>query len=150
MKDWQSKKVIPELSKEQATRMITDAPEQAADLLVVLTKTVNVLSRKVDELTSKVEDLEGRLSKNSSNSSKPPSSDGYKKPSPKSLRKKSGKKSGGQKGLKGTTLSSEERPQVFDISTPRIAVVEHIAQTVKCSCGNIHTGTFPDGVTPPA
>jgi transposase len=75
MKDWQSKKVIPELSKEQATRLTADAPEQAADLLVMLTKTVNVLSKKVDELTLKIEDLEGRLSKNSSNSSKPPSSD---------------------------------------------------------------------------
>lgn len=177
MKDWQSKKVIPELSKEQATRMVTDEPEQAANLLVVLTKTVNELSGKVDELTSKVEELEGRLSKNSSNSSKPPSSDGYKKPAPKSLRKKSGKKNGGQEGHKGTTLSqvsnpdeiitrrcgtcscgssldkgtvlSEERRQVFEIPKPRIDVVEYVAQTVQCSCGKIHTGTFPEGVTSP-
>jgi transposase len=177
MKDRQSKKVIPELSKEQASKMIKDEPEQAADLLVVLTKTVNDLSAKVAELTTKVEDLEGRLSKNSSNSSKPPSSDGYKKPAPKSLRKKSGKKSGGQEGHKGTTLSqvstpdeiithhcgtcscgsnldngtvlSEERRQVFDIPKPRIEVVEHVVQTVKCSCGKIHTGTFPEGVASP-
>jgi transposase len=177
MKDWQSIKVIPELTKEQASKMIKDEPELAADLLVVLTRTVNVLSRKVDELTAKVEELEGRLSKNSSNSSKPPSSDGYTKPSPKSLRKKSGKKSGGQRGHKGTTLSqvsnpdeiithrsgkcccgldlengtvlSEERRQVFDIPTPRVEVIEHIVQTVKCSCGEIHTGTFPEGVTSP-
>lgn len=157
--------------------MIKDNPEQAANLLVALTKTVNILSVKVDELTAQVEDFKRQLSKNSSNSSKPPSSDGYKKPSPKSLRKKSGKKSGGQKGHKGTTLSkvscpdkviqhslgkcscglslekgtvlSEERRQVFDIPTPRIEVTEHCVQKVKCSCGKIHTGVFPEGVNSP-
>ena len=178
MKDRQLKQVIPELSKEQAVKMVKEEPEQAADMLVALTKTVNVLVIKVDELTSKVEDLEGRLSKNSSNSSKPPSSDGYRKPSPKSLRKKSGRKSGGQKGHKGSTLSkvsipdrvinhstancscglclkegvvlSEERRQVFDIPTPRLEVTEHLVQTVECSCGKINTGIFPEGVNSPA
>lgn len=62
------RQVIPELSKEQATKMVKEEPEQAADMLVALTKTVNVLVRKVDELTLKVEDLERQLSKNSSNS----------------------------------------------------------------------------------
>ena len=178
MKDRPLRQVIPELSKEQATKMVKEEPEQAADMLVALTKTVNVLVRKVDELTLKVEDLERQLSKNSSNSSKPPSSDGYNKPSPKSLRKKSGKKSGGQKGHKGSTLSkvktpdriithnpgncscglclaegvvlSEERRQVFDIPKPRLEVTEHLVQTVKCSCGKIHKGVFPEGVNSPA
>jgi hypothetical protein len=166
MKDSQVKQLFPELSKEQASQMIKEDPGQAANLLVALTKTVNILSSKVDELTIQVEELERRLSKDSSNSSKPPSSDGYKKPSPKSLRKKSGKKSGGQKGHKGTTLSkvnnpdkiihhsldncscglsldkgtvlSEERRQVFNIPAPRIEFTEHCVQKVKCSCGKIH------------
>jgi predicted transcriptional regulator len=68
MKDRPLRQVIPELSKEQATKMVKEEPEQAADMLVALTKTVNVLVRKVDELTLKVEDLERQLSKNSSNS----------------------------------------------------------------------------------
>ena len=50
------------------------------------------------KLKQRVKELEDRLNQNSSISGKPPSSDGYKKPNPKSLRGKSGKPSGGQFG----------------------------------------------------
>ncbi|HED14503.1 MAG TPA: hypothetical protein ENI62_12760, partial [Gammaproteobacteria bacterium] len=55
-------------------------------------------------LVARIEHLESRLAKNSHNSSKPPSNDGYDKPKPKSRRTKSGRPSGGQPGHKGTTL----------------------------------------------
>ncbi len=63
----------------------------------------------IASLTTRVKELEDRLAKNSSNSSKPPSSDPM-KPQPKSLRQRSARKPGGQKGHPGRTLSLVEDP----------------------------------------
>jgi transposase len=60
---------------------------------------------------ARIAELERRLGLNSSNSGKPPSSDGLKKPSRvSSLRESSGKKTGGQKGHPGETLRRVENP----------------------------------------
>lgn len=56
---------------------------------------INVQAAEIETLKKKIAELENQLNKNSNNSSKPPSSDGYAKPAPKSLREKSGKKPGG-------------------------------------------------------
>src|SRR5499433_633768 len=65
----------------------------------------------------RIDELERRLRLNSSNSSKPPASDGLKKPprTPrvKSLREPSGRKPGGQKGHRGETLRPVENPDVI-------------------------------------
>ena len=61
-------------------------------------------SQKIEliiELMARISALEAQFGMNSSNSSKPPSSDGYAKPAPKSLRRKSGRKRGGQPGPAG-------------------------------------------------
>ena len=89
-----------------------------------LTRTLASKEQLLQEGEAKIKELEARLGKNSQNSSKPPSSDGFKKPPPKSLREKSGKKSGGQPGHKGETLRQVETPDVVVDHTPSV-----------CSCG---------------
>jgi len=64
--------------------------------------------KTIQELMDRMAELEERLNKDSHNSSKPPSSDGYKKTYPKSLRQKSSRKAGGQKGHNGNMINNEE------------------------------------------
>lgn len=128
-------------------------------------------------LKERLAELERRLGLNSSNSSKPPSSDGLRKPTS-SLRPKGNKPSGGQKGHKGHTLtqtpnpdqiishrvekcgacqtSLEETPaksiikrQVFDIPEPRIEITEHQAEVKVCACGHMNRAAFPKGIQAP-
>jgi transposase len=134
---------------------------------------------RIQKLEAKVHDLEGRLSKNSSNSSKPPGSDGLKKPPPKSLRDKSGKKPGAQQGHIGKGLAQIKNPdlivthapsscngcglnlnqvdgdctekrQVFDVPQPKIEVTEHCVLEKQCPhCGEVSKGVFPENVRGP-
>ena len=77
-------------------------------------------------MQARIAELERRLGLNSSNSGKPPSSDGLKKPlRVRSLREGSGKKSGGQKGHPGETLRQSETPD---------AVIDHYPPTCA-ACG---------------
>jgi len=69
-----------------------------------------IYESKFQKMEARIKELEDQLSKNSRNSSKPPSSDGYKKPSPKSLRKKTNRKIGGQKGHSGHNLKITKTP----------------------------------------
>jgi len=80
------------------------------------------LMAQVARLTARVAELEARLGMNSANSSKPPSSDGYAKPTPKSLREKSGRKPGGQQGHAGTTLRQVAVPDAVEVHSPKWCV----------------------------
>ena len=70
--------------------------------------------------------LEARLAQNSANSHRPPSSNGYTKPDPKSLRTKSDRKSGGQHGHPGSTLLPADKPDF---------IVVHRLKLCPCGCG---------------
>ncbi len=77
---------------------------------------------------AELQDLKARLAKDSHNSSKPPVSDGLKRPLPqtRSLRRRSGRKPGGQLGHRGETLHLVATGQVD-------AVVEH-RPTICATC----------------
>ncbi len=80
------------------------------------------LQARIVELEVLVAELQVRLGQNSSNSSKPPSSDGYSKPSPKkrSLRRSSGRKQGGQEGHEGAHLERVEVPDRRIVHEPDV------------------------------
>ena len=110
----------------------------------------------------------------------PPSSDGLaKRPRPRSLRKRSGKKPGGQQGHAGVTRAlvdnpdqvmrhvptvcagcglslaaapeiGQERRQVIEIPEPRPEVTEHQAAHKACPvCQTVTAGEFPAAVSQP-
>ena len=64
---------------------------------------------------AKIQKLEEQLRKNSQNSSKPPSSDGYKKPKPVSNREKTGRKPGAQAGHKGNGMKMVQADIIEDV-----------------------------------
>src|ERR1700716_3662402 len=73
----------------------------------------------VAALRAQIAELERRLGLNSSNSGKPPSSDGLKKPARvSSLRERSGKKPGGQRGPKGETRGQGVSPDDVALHSP--------------------------------
>lgn len=78
------------------------------------------------DLQTRVATLQSQPALNSQNSSKPPSTDGYAKPAPKSLRKKSGLRPGGQHGHPGNTLPPADKPDF---------IVVHRLKRCPCGCG---------------
>lgn len=88
----------------ELTEKLNTALEQAQIQHEKDTARIEALTKKIEELTGK------KTRKDSHNSSMPPSSDGYGKPAPKSLREKSGKKAGGQPGHKGNSMEITREP----------------------------------------
>src|SRR5437588_10799641 len=75
----------------------------------------------LEQANARIKQLEGQAAKDSHNSSKPPSTNGFKEPMRKtqSLREKSGKNSGGQPGHPGRTLMMVEQPDQTILLTPQ-------------------------------
>jgi transposase len=152
-------------------------------LIKDLQQTVKDLKYTVAELVKENAVLKARIQelehpKNSNNSSVPPSKDENRAKKNQSLRKKSGKKTGGQFGHKGHTLKMVENPdkvidhvpdvcagcgksladhqshciekrQVVEIPPIHPVFVEHRSHSKKCTCGYINKSAFPVGVNSP-
>lgn len=136
---------------------------------------VTGLLARIEALEERTKKLENQLKKDSRNSSKPPSGDGFKKRT-KSLRKKSERPSGGQPGHAGHTLEwretvdevvlhevsecqgcgqsltsvgaiDHELRQVHELPPLQLQVIEHQAE-IKCcpACESLTRGAFPADV----
>lgn len=164
-----SKKEQIQFSPEEVRAVYARGEEAVIELVSGL---VEHIARQEARLT----ELEGIVKKNSSNSSKPPSGDGFGKKT-KSLRIKSQKNTGGQADHQGTTLewSSQvdeivshqvqqchscgadlaQEPvvavyarQVYDIPPTKLEVTEHQAQVKTCPhCQRENQAEFPPLVT---
>lgn len=88
--------------------------ESLKSTIQTLENTIKNQNETIENLNQTIKELREQQNKNSKNSSKPPSSDGYKKPSPKSLRKSTGKKVGGQDGHKGYNLTLPENTEITE------------------------------------
>ena len=159
------------LTREDALAIYHAGPDTVVRVLLEM-------DARLDACEQRIKLLEEQLAQNSRNSSKPPSTDGFKKPAPKSLREKSGRHSGGQPGHPGKTLTMEEKPdhverhrvercgscgrslvagptdnieqrQVHDLPPMRLVVTEHQAETKVCVCGHKNKAAFPEGVNAP-
>jgi hypothetical protein len=101
------------LTREEILIIYDAGPEAVISAIQRLETIIEEQSIRIAELEERVKVLESRLNQNSRNSSRPPSTDFFvkEKPNPKSLRKKSGKKPGGQDGHPGTTLEMVDDPE---------------------------------------
>jgi transposase len=142
---------------------------QGEEVVIAL---VESLVARINGLEARIEVLENQKSKDSKNSSKPPSGDGFAKRT-KSLRTKSGRKSGGQKDHPGSTLEWHKEvdevfihpvvdckscgtslefvevlnlrcSQVHELPQIKLVVHEHQAEEKCCpNCGVMNQGKLP-------
>ena len=162
------------MEREKIIEIYNQGPDAVVDLVQSL---ILDFRKQIGQHETRIVELEKQISKNSSNSSKPPSTDGFKK-TVKNSRKKTERKPGGQKGHKANSLKMVEKPdkiisisvdtckscgldlksqkkkqtkrQVFDIPPLDIIVTEYITESITCPCCKTHNSTkFPDNVKRP-
>lgn len=163
------------MSENEILKAYAEGINSIISLVKNLSDKIDILTEENKKLNERVKVLENQRNTNSNNSSKPPSSDGFKKKT-KSLRKPSGKKPGGQEGHDGTTLYLNENPdeikihtidecsecgsslkdipteryiirQVIDIPEVKVKVTEHRSEVKKCTvCGHENIAKFPKEV----
>lgn len=151
--------------------------ESLVNLVIKQQIQIDLQAAEIKSLLLKNTELQDCIAKNSKNSGKPPSTDGYEKPTPKSRRKKSGKKVGGQLGHKGLTLEMTDNSDIIEYHTVDICkkcgkdisevipdehksrqevdinpepakVTEHQVEVKTCPfCGYVNQADFPSHLT---
>lgn len=106
-------------NKDLLIETMTKQNANLTALVQTLTESNAALNETIKELQETIQELQRQLNQNSQNSSKPPSSDGFNKPGPKSLRQKSGKKQGGQKGHPGAHIAIPHEPDEYSRHLPK-------------------------------
>lgn len=164
---------------QQEKQVLREALKEAIQAIERLQEHANNLEGQIECLQERVKTLEGQMAKDSHNSSLPPSSNRFIR-IPKSLKQKSRKKPGGQKGHHGHHLRQVEMPdemlihpvtcceqcqrdlhdrpallpearQVIDLPTKRLWVTEHRVEEKQCpTCFHLTRARFPSSVKAPA
>ena len=166
------------ITREEALAIYHAGPETVVKVICELSAQVAKLSEEISILKERVLTLEEQKSKNSHNSSKPPSTDGFQKKT-RSMRPNGKRKTGGQNGHQGHTLKMVDKPdhverhnvtecekcksslsekeandierrQVFDIPPSELEVTEHQAEIKQCpNCDHMNKAVFPEDVNAP-
>jgi len=159
----------------QIAKLLSENAALKADNLT-LTQRVSSLEAKVLLLLEQLKN--SSVNKDSHNSHNPPSQDKSKPKRNTSLRKKSGRKPGGQKGHKGHTLLQSTNPdktenlksdfceqcgedlrsckhelvskrQVIEIPPIKPLYIEYLQYGTECLCGHHQKAAYPEGVNAP-
>lgn len=173
-----AKKKLIDITDQQIEVIYDSGKKATVSFIKTLIEKINELSELADTIKKQQEEidkLKAIINKDSHNSNKPPSSDNPFKKKTKSLREKSGKKPGGQKGHKGNNLKKVSNPdkiekaslpdncecgknlknakvieiitkQLFDIILSPLFVTEYQGEVKECNCGKIHYPVFPDNI----
>ena len=160
------------MTYNEAVNFCKNTPELAATIVMELAQ----LKEELAQARTEIKRLQDIIDKDSSNSSKPPSTDNkFTRPTRKN-KKVSNKNRGGQKGHSGHTLKMVDHPdkvviletpacscgqhlgdlkpskviirQVFDLPEIKMEVTQFEQHTKVCPhCNSVHTQSFPDNVT---
>jgi hypothetical protein len=164
---------------QQANQIVREGLKEAIASIGSLQEQVKSLQAVIDAQQERINTLEGQQAKDSHKRRLPPSCDRFTR-APKSLRQKSGKKPGGQKGHRGHHLKQVEAPdtvhihpvercecchhdlrsqageiverrQVIDLPTKRLWVSEHGVEEKQCPVySHLRRAAFPAAVSAPA
>ncbi|WP_344014165.1 IS66 family transposase, partial [Nocardiopsis exhalans] len=152
--------------------------EELAALVVEQAATITQLRADLSQANERIAELQARLDSDSTNSSKPSSTDPFVKPKPKSQRRRTGRKPGGQPGHPGQTRAQTPDPdhvlehhphtcggcggdlagseqtglvrrQVVDLPPIKPTVTEHQMIEHTCACGERTRASAPEGINAP-